>query len=500
MKSICTSLIKITCLFAVCAVCVLPIATNADIPPRPEEINFPPLEYTPPQRADYRHRLSNGIPVYLAPSHEFPLINVAFVFEGGSYLDPAEMIGLAGTCGAMMRQGGTIHRSAEDLDEEFDFLAAVAQTYCGQTESGATLNALSSNFQESFALFLEMVRTPGFQEDRYRLHQDEMIERMKQRNDDADSIIRREWGWLVLGEDHYAARRATQTMVESITTDDLRGIHQQIFNPTNLIIAVNGDFEVDDMLSLLEENLADWSLGTPASDPSDVSVDFAPGVYHVEKDIPQGKVYLGLRTITRDDPDYFPCLLMNEILGGGGFTSRITNTVRTEEGLAYDAHSIFTMPVKYPGFYRAAFQSKNSTVALGIKLIFDEIQRIREEPVSEEELVVAKNSFIETFPRTFESKPRMLGVFVDDELTHRAVDYWNTYRDNVRNVTADDIQRVAQKYLVPDEMALLIVGRWDEIAEGDPDGRADMSLFFDGQMSELPLRDPMTLEPIDPNS
>jgi len=134
------------------------------------------------------------------------------------------------------------------------------------------------------------------------------------------------------------------------------------------------------------------------------------------------------------------------------------------------------------------------------KLIFDEIKQIREELVGEEELIVAKNSFIETFPRTFESKARMLGVFVDDELTDRAEGYWDTYRDNIRNVTAEDIQRAAQKYLEPEEMALLIVGRWDEIAVGDLDGRADMSLFFDGQVHELPLRDPMTLEPLTPSS
>ena len=119
---------------------------------------------------------------------------------------------------------------------------------------------------------------------------------------------------------------------------------------------------------------------------------------------------------------------------------------------------------------------------------------MRNEAVSSDELDTAKNSLIETFPRTFESKAGTLAVFVDDEMTGRDPDYWKNYRDNVRAVTAQDITRVARRHLRRDDMAILVVGLWDEIAPGDLDGRATMGEFFGGDVTHLPLRDPLTME------
>jgi predicted Zn-dependent peptidase len=220
-----------------------------------------------------------------------------------------------------------------------------------------------------------------------------------------------------------------------------------------------------------------------------------PGVYRIEKDIPQGKVMIGTRSITRDDPDYFSFLLMNEILGGGAFTSRITSRVRSDEGLAYSAGSAFQPAVDYPGVFVAFFQSKSPTVALANRIIFEEFDRIRDEPVTAEELETARQSFIETFPQNFSSRDAMLGIFVSDEWTSRPEGYWQSYRDKVAGVTAEDVQRVARKYLDPDEMKVMVIGRWDDIYAGDENGRATMGDIFDGQSTELPLRDPLTLEP-----
>ena len=121
---------------------------------------------------------------------------------------------------------------------------------------------------------------------------------------------------------------------------------------------------------------------------------------------------------------------------------------------------------------------------------------MRETPVSAEELAVAKQSFIETFPRSFESKPAMLGIFVADEWTGRDEAYWTTFRANVAKVTAADVQRVAQRMLDPKQMAIFVVGDWDTISLGDPTGRARMADFFNDQAEHLPLRDPMTMEPM----
>lgn len=470
----------------------------SDLPPHPDQITFAPLVFDPPQAEEYRHTLSNGVVVYMAPSHEFPLIDLSFTFRGGSYLDPSDKIGLAATTGAMIRRGGSASLSARELDEEFDFLAAQVSSFCGDVMSGASINSLKSNFDQSLALFMDMVRNPRFQEDRLAVYKSEVIEAMKQRNDDADPILSREWRSLLFGSDHFEAALPTRKMIESITVEDLRAMHQRIFHPApgNLIVAVSGDFDPDEMLARLEQAFADWEPRETNGDPPQPSATLTPGIYHVEKDIPQGKVFIGMRGLKRDDPDFIPAMVMNHILGGGGFTSRITNRVRSDEGLAYAAGSSLTPKVWYPGEFRVTFQSKNETVALATKLVFEEIQRIRSEGVTPEELEIAKNSFIETFPRMFESKPAMLRVFVTDELTNRPKDYWHTYRDRVRAVTAEDVQRVATRYLQPENMMILVVGKWDEIAKGDRNGRASMSEFFNGNVTHLPLRDPLTLEPL----
>jgi predicted Zn-dependent peptidase len=471
-------------------------ALRADIPDRPESIAFPELKFTPPKSADFRHELSTGVPVYLAPSREFPLINVVFTFRGGAYLDPAEKVGLAEATGSMIRRGGTTTVSPSDLDEKFDFLAANAGANSGDIFSSASLNCLASNFDESFALFIDMLRHPGFDASRLEIYAHEVIEDLRQRNDDATPILSREWAALMYGRDHFEARQPTAASISSITPEDLRAMHQRIFNPANLVIAVSGDFDPQKMLASLEQALSGWEFGEKLGEPPAPDAAFAPGLYHVEKDIPQGKVNIGVRGIKRDDPDYFPMLILNDILGGGGFTSRITKRVRSDEGLAYSAGSAMQTEVYYPGQWRASFQSKNRTVALATKIILEEINRVRTDPVSEEELDVAKNGFIETLPRTFESKAGMLNVFVNDELTGRSPEYWQTYRDQVRSVSAADIQRVAKEHLDPSKLAIFVVGNWDEIYAGDLEGRATMGEFFSGNVNHLPLRDPLTLEPM----
>jgi zinc protease len=483
-------------ILVVIAALAAPLGAVADIPPHPDQIQFDPLKFEPPSAEQFRHTLSSGVVVYLAPSHEFPLVNIAFAFKGGAYLDPADKTGAGELTGALMRSGGTSTLSPEQLDERLDFLAANASAFVGPTQSGASLNCLKSNLDEAFGLLMDMLRNPGFDQTRLNVQKDKVIEGLRQRNDSADSILDREWAALLYGREHFEAAEPTQQSIESITRDDLIAMHKRVFHPApgNLFIAVTGDFEERDMLARLEKALAGWPAGEVPSDPPAPSATFEPGVYHIEKDIPQGKVFIGLRSIARDDPDFFAMLVMNHILGGGGFTSRITNRVRSDEGLAYSAGSKMTPRVWYPGDFVAGFQSKNATVALATKIILDEIAAIRAKPVTQEELDLAKKSFIETFPRTFESKPAMLNVFVSDEMTNRPKGYWQTYRDKVQGVTPEDVQRVAEKYLVPENMAIFVVGKWEEIYAGDLRKRASMREFFKGEVTHLPLRDPLTLE------
>jgi len=469
---------------------------SAGIPARPEEIAFKPLEFAPPDAASFRRLMPDGTAVYLAPSHEFPLVNVSLTFKGGASLDPADVPGLASMTARMVREGGTQKRPPAEFDETLDFLATEVGVAANETFTTATMNCLASNLDESLALFVEMLRSPGFDASRLDTAKARVIEGLKQRNDDASSILSREWKRLVYGKGHFESAEPTGATVASISREKLAELHRRVYHPGNMIVAVSGDFDEQEMLAKLEKAFAGWERGSPAPDPASPTATLEPGLYHVPKEIPQGKVVLGMRSIARDDPDAIPLVLLNDILGAGGFTSRIMQQVRSNEGLAYSARSTLAPKVYYPGDFRAGFESKNPTVALATKIVLDQIRGVRDDLVTEQELETAKASAIETFPRQFESKPAMLRVFVNDEWTKRPEGFWKTFREKVKAVTREDLQRVARKHLDPEKIAILVVGDWEEIAKGDLQGRATMKDFFGGSVKHLPLRDPLTLEPL----
>ena len=469
---------------------------TAGIPSRPEQIAFAPLAFEPPDASTFRRTLADGTVVYLAPSREFPLVNLVVTFKGGASLDPADVPGLASMTARMVREGGTATMGPAELDESLDFLATDVGVAANETFTAATMNCLKSNFDESLKLFLDMLRTPAFEPQRLETARARVLESLKQRNDDASSILSREWKRLVYGTNHFEASEPTDRTVAAISRDRLAEMHRRIFHPGNMIVSVSGDFDEKEMLGKLEKAIAGWERGEPVADPVAPTAVLQPGLYHVPKEIPQGKVVMGNRAITRDDPDAIPFLLLNEILGAGGFTSRLMQQVRSNEGLAYSVRSALTPRVFYPGDFRAGFESKNATVALAAKIVMEQIAKMRNELVTDDELETAKASLIETFPRQFESRPQMLRVFVNDEWTKRPKDYWKTFRDKVRAVTREDLKRVAQKHLDPETMAILVVGDWENIAPGDLEKRASMNDFFGGKVKHLPLRDPLTLEPL----
>lgn len=474
-------------------------SAQGGIPARPESLSYPELNFTPPKAADYRTTLADGTPVYMFPSREFPLISLTITAMGGSNLDPQGKVGLASMTGAMIRRGGSVSRSADQVDERLEFMASNLAVGSSAWTSTASIDCLSSNFDETLAILVDLLRNPGFEADKFKIARDETLEGLKQRNDNASSISGREWGYLVYGQDHFESAQPTGASIDSITAEDMKEMTQAIFHPGNFIVAISGDFDPATMPAKLEAAFAGWPKGERNATPTAPTHEMTPGVFFVEKDIPQGKITIGMRSIQRDDPDFFAYTVMNGILGGGGFSSRVTQKVRSDEGLAYSAGTGFSAGAFYPGTFRAGFESKSPTCALATKIIFEEIERMRATQVTSDELDVAKNSFIETFPANFASKKGALGVFVVDELTGRPAGYWDAFRDQIRAVTAEDVQRVAQKHLDPSKLTVLVVGKWSDISKGDLQGRATMAEIMSatGPAQQIPARDPVTLEPTD---
>ncbi len=469
------------------------------IPPRPEQITFGELRFEIPKAETYRHTLPGGVVAYVVEDHTLPLVNVSLNLRTGAFRE-ADEAGVASLTGSMLRQGGTAKLSPADFDERVDFIAANISSGGGDTGSSAGLNVLTSALDEGLQLLFDMLKTPRFDEQRLSVAKSSILEGMKQRNDDPDSIAGREWGWLMRGHDWYGSRQITKTQLDAIDRQDLIDFHRSTWGPEGLVIEVSGDVNTKAILDKLGKHLAGWRAEQKAPwPPAPPTHTPQPGLFHAEKDVPQGKIFMGtpgLQWKDYGDPEMYAVQVMNDILGGGGFTARLVKRIRSDEGLAYGVSSSYGIGAFWPGTFRVSSASKNETVALAMKIVLEEIEKMKQAPPSEEELRVSKNSFIDTFPRQFESPADIAGTFASDEIVGRPHDYWTKYRDRFQAVTAAQVLAAAQKHLHPEQMTILVTGKWAEIEAGDANKRAAMKDFHGGKVEHLPVRDPLTLEPI----
>lgn len=472
----------------------------ADIPDRPEKLSFPELNYQPPDQAQFRVALKSGPVAYLVPDRELPLVNISILVRVGDYLDPAGKEGLTDLTGYLLARGGTKSKTAEELEERLAFLAANLSSAAADTQGSVGLNLLAKDLDEGLTILREILTVPRFQDDKITLRKQQMLQEMKQRNDDSANIEAREADLLAYGEKFFPNRFTTQASVEAITRADLEGFHQKWFAPGNFVVAVNGDFDRAEMIARLEKLFSDWPFPGETPPPVPTNPTFAePGVYLVDKEVPQGRVSMMLPGVLRDDPDFFSVMVMNDILGGGGFTSRIMNRVRSDEGLAYSAFSMFPGGTYYPLRFTAGFQTKSRTVAYATSIVLEEIKRVMNEQVSEEELNNSKRGYVERFPRSFATKGQIAGQFAQDEFTGRYArdpQFWKNYRAKISAITQAEVQRVAKKYLTPEKLVILAVGQKRDILLGHPDHSVKLTDLGGGKLTDLLLRDPMTMKPM----
>lgn len=474
--------------------------TTKGILPRPEQLKYPPLTYEPPVAAKYREPLKSGPVAYVVPDKELPLVNISVYVRTGNYVQPPGKEGLTELTGYLLARGGTKSKTAEELEERLAFLAAQLNSGIGDNQGSVSLNLLSKDLDEGLGILRDVLTSPRFQENKIALRKQQLLQGMKQRNDESEAIEAREAGFLAHGEKFWANQYPTAASVEGITRADMEEFHKKWIYPGNFIVAVNGDFDRDAMVEKLEKLFADWPYQGEKPPPIPTNDVFAKsGVYIVDKEVNQGRVSMMLPGIKRDNPDYFSVLVMNDILGGGGFTSRIMNSVRSDEGLAYSAYSSFPGGVYYPLTFTAGFQSKSRTVSYAASIVTKEIKGMTQKPPTDVELSISKQGFIDRFPHQFATKGQIANIFAQDEFTGRyAKDptYWEKFRDRIKAVTAGDVQRVAQKYLTPEKMVVLIVGQKSDITTALPDHPMTLEQLTSGPVTELPLRDPLTMKPL----
>lgn len=491
-------------------------ASAADPPARPEQLQYPPLKYTPPRAASYRVKLASGIPAYLAPDRSVPMVTVTVLMRVGPDLDPAGREGLASTMVHLLTRGGTAAMTAEQLEERLAFLGATLESGMGGgggmmglggvpitgSESRVSLNLLTKDLDEGLALLTACLKGAAFQEDRLKLRKDQLLQDMKQRNDATADLEEREWGFLMRGEGHWSNRYPTEASVKSITRADLVALRSRYLGPKNFVLAVSGDFDKSAMVRALDKAFAGWPTpGENPGPPKAPAAPPAPGWYVVDKSVNQTRVSLGLPAIDRYDPDFHAAQVMNYVLGGGGFTSRLVNRIRSDEGLAYSVRSSFEGGTYHPDPWRAFFQTKARSTAFAVSIALAEVRRVRDSLVTAGELETAKNAFVEGFPARFPTALAIANALAADELTGRTQrdpGFYERYRERIGAVTAADVQRVARRLLDPSKMVFLMVGDAKEMLL--PDGKHDVTLetLAGGAPKPVPLRDPMTMKPMKP--
>lgn len=421
-----------------------------------------PIEFIPPKPK--RVVLDNGMIMYLLEDHDLPIFRITAQIKTGAIYEPKEKIGLASLVGTVMRRGGTKTRTPDQINEELEFIAASVETSIGRESGSASLSTMKKDIDKGLDIFADVLMNPAFPEDMIKKEKDEILENIRRENDRPQQIVFREFRKLIYDPNHPYSRKTDGTIdtIEKISRDDIVAFHKRYFHPNNFILGISGDFDTDLMIEKVKQVFSKWEksdIDFPVVPP--VEKQFEKSVNYVYKDINQAHVVAGHLGINRLNSDYFPIKIMNFILGSGAFIARIPSKVRSDEGLAYSAYSDF-YTAKDLGFFYVSCQTKSESTAKAITLALDEVKKIREELVDDDELELAKDTYINQFIFNFTSSASIVGQMVGIEYEGLPLNYLETYVEKIKAVTKEDLLRVAKKYLHPDKMKLLVIGDMEQ--------------------------------------
>jgi zinc protease len=428
---------------------------------RVAQLHFPPLQIHIPRvgREVERRVLPNGIVVYLAEDRSLPTLDATALFRAGSLYEPADRRGLAQLTASQLRNGGTTRTAYEQLNEELEVLGASIEASASLEAISVSMGALAKDADRALELLAEVIRQPAFAPQPFETASGRLIEDLRRVKDNPPRLMAREFSRALYTEAHPLGRPLTADEVSRITPADLHGYAQRLLQPANMMLAVVGDFDRAWMWAKLTTLFGGWT-GDPVHLPAIPAVlpRAAHGVTLVPRPLAQASLAVGNLGIDRSNPDRYAVDLMDLILGGSGFSSRIMDRVRTDEGLAYSAGTSFPTTWPVTGPFWATAQTKNENVARALTVILEEMERIRREPVTPEELARAKQAIENSYVFRFSSRYATVVLLMRLEFDGEPADYYETLLDRYRAVTAADIQRVAMAYLHPDAATIVVVG------------------------------------------
>jgi predicted Zn-dependent peptidase len=407
--------------------------------------------------------LENGITVFLIEDRELPLITVRARIRTGSNFEPADKVGLADLMGTVQRTGGTSRMTGDEIDDYLAVRAASVETGVGGTSGFASMSCLTDAFDDTFAVFADVLRSPAFSEDKLEVAKVQSNAAIARRNDDVGGITSREFRRRIYGPDSPLARMEEYATIAAVTRDDLVAFHAKYYHPNNVYLGVVGDFETAKMKEKIAQTFGDWPEG-PKFDPPEVPFRTEPeaGVYFIEKsDVTQANIRLGHLGIKISNPDYFAVQVLNEVLGGG-FAGRLFNNVRSEKGLAYSVFGGIGSSFVYPGVFQTGLQTKSETMAEAVDALKVEINGIIDTPPSDDEMARAKESILNSFVFRYDSKSEILAQQMLYAYYGLPADFLEKYRESIEKVTKEDVTRVAKEHIHPDKLTLLVVGKSED--------------------------------------
>lgn len=442
-----------------------------------------PVPFNIPQ--PFETTLENGLKVVIFEDRRLPLVSYRLAFLTGDAADPKDSVGVTSALVAMLSEG-TENYTSKRLAEEIERLGASISVSSSDDFAIVAASALSLYNADILRLMAEMVFAPTFPEDELNLYRRNAIENLKYQRSQASFLANEQSARILYGAHPYGIISPSPADVEKIAREKLIDRHRQVFIPNNAVFVVVGDVDRESLLGEIEDRFGDWEKGIieikELPDPPErrertLTIVDRPGSA-------QSNIVLSDLAIDRNSPDYFPFLVMNQVLGAGA-SSRIFMNLREEKGYTYGAYSRMDAK-RLAGDFEATAEVRTAVTGDSLKEFFYELNRIRDERVSEQELADAKNFLVGVFPIRAETQEGLTALIVSQQLYKLPADYLQTYRDQVNAVTAEEVERIAQKYLAPDRMAIVIVGDAAEILPQAKSFAAEIEIFdTEGRQQDL---------------
>jgi zinc protease len=411
--------------------------------------------------------LENRLIVLFSEDHSLPFVTLQLLVDSGSWRDPIGEEGLSHLTAKGMLLG-TSNRSANIINETLDFTGTSLSASSNRDYTAVGLRVLKRNLDTGLDLLIEILTEPAFPEAEIQKEVRKTLAAIQSAEDEPDEVAEKAFHKALFLKGPYDhPTEGTKESLPRIRRDGLLQFYQAYYHPNNAILTVVGDLTRDEIKTKIISRFEKWPVGKVPD--TSVTNRFAQDrqSIKIDRSITQANIIIGHRGVSRDNPDYYAITVMNYVLGGGGFSSRLMEEIRNKRGLAYSVASFFD-PGKYPGSFQIVLQTKNASAREAISLSLNEMERIQKEGVSEKELDGAKKYLIGSFPMRLDTQGKLTNFLSQVEYYGLGLNYPEKYPSLVRSVSREDVKRVAQKYLYPRDPILVIVGNLKEAGMESP--------------------------------